>query len=52
MEHQTSENEALRDDEHYAFVSAWEYQGERKPPALHKEPLVFESVQFSQRSYK
>ena len=51
VEHQTPEGEALRHDESYAFVSAWEHHGEGTPPTLHKEPLVFESVQLSQRSY-
>jgi succinate dehydrogenase / fumarate reductase, flavoprotein subunit len=52
VEHQTAEGEALRDDERFAYVAAWEYAGEGKPPALKKEPLVFESVHLSQRSYK
>jgi succinate dehydrogenase / fumarate reductase flavoprotein subunit len=51
-EHQTPEGEALRDDEHYSFVSAWQYMGEGKPPCLHREPLEFEYVHPSQRSYK
>jgi succinate dehydrogenase / fumarate reductase flavoprotein subunit len=51
-EMQTPDNEALRDDEHFAFVSAWEYAGEGKEPVLHKEPLHFEVVKPSQRSYK
>ena len=51
VEHQTPEGEALRRDEQFAFVSAWEFQGEGKPPVLHKEPLTFESVPLSQRSY-
>ena len=52
VEHQTPDGEAKRDDEHYSHVSAWEYQGEGKPPLLHKEPLVYEEVHMSQRSYK
>ncbi len=52
VEHQTPDGEAQRDDEHYSFVSAWEYQGPDKPPLLHKEPLVYEEVHMSQRSYK
>ena len=44
--------EAKRDDEHFMHVAAWEYQGEGRQPALHKEPLVFEYVKPSQRSYK
>jgi succinate dehydrogenase flavoprotein subunit len=51
-ESQTPDGEALRDDAHFAYVSAWEYAGEGKPPILNKEPLVFEHVQLSQRSYK
>ena len=53
-EHQTPEGEALRDDEHFAYVGAWEYAGPniQKDAVLHKEPLVFESVPLSQRSYK
>jgi succinate dehydrogenase / fumarate reductase flavoprotein subunit len=51
-EFQTPDGEALRDDEHFAYVAAWEYVGEGKPPLLNKEPLVFENVKLSQRSYK
>ena len=51
-EFQTPEGEALRDDEHYSYVAAWEYQGEGVTPALNKEPLTFEYVHPSQRSYK
>ena len=53
-EHQTPEGEALRDDENFAYVGAWEYAGPniQKDAVLHKEPLVFESVPLSQRSYK
>jgi succinate dehydrogenase / fumarate reductase, flavoprotein subunit len=53
-EHQTPEGEAQRDDEHFAFVSAWEFQGNGKieRPKLHREPLHFETVHLSQRSYK
>ena len=51
-EYQTPEGEALRDDEHFAYAAAWEYCGEGQPPALHKEPLTFETVSLSQRSYK
>jgi len=51
-EFQTPEGEALRDDEHFSYVAAWEYQGADKPPALHKEPLVYEEVHMSTRSYK
>ena len=51
-EYQTPDGEALRDDENFAYVSAWEYGGEGQPPILNKEPLVFENVKLSQRSYK
>lgn len=51
-EYQTAENEALRDDEHYAYVAAWEFKGQNQAPALHKEPLVFENVKLATRSYK
>jgi succinate dehydrogenase / fumarate reductase, flavoprotein subunit len=51
-EFQTPEGEALRDDDHYSYVSAWEYQAEGAAPALNKEPLTFEYVHPSQRSYK
>jgi len=51
-ESQTEENEAKRDDEKFAYVSAWQYQGIGKTPILHKESLTFENVTPSQRSYK
>jgi succinate dehydrogenase / fumarate reductase flavoprotein subunit len=51
-EHQTEDGEALRDDEHYAYVGAWEWTGKHNEPLLHKEPLSFESVELTQRSYK
>ncbi|PYU90529.1 MAG: fumarate reductase/succinate dehydrogenase flavoprotein subunit [Acidobacteria bacterium] len=51
-EHQTEENEAKRDDENFSYVAAWEFKGVGGRPALHKEPLVFEYVKPSQRSYK
>ena len=53
-EHQTRDGEAQRDDENFATVFAWEFQGNGKieRPKLHREPLHFESVQLSQRSYK
>lgn len=51
-EYQTSEGEAQRDDENYAYVAAWEYKGEGVAPALNKEPLTFEYVKPAQRSYK
>ena len=51
VEYQTSEGEAQRDDENYAFVSAWEFEDAGKWN-LHKEPLTFEYVKLAQRSYK
>ncbi len=51
-ESQTAENEAKRDDEHFSYVAAWEYNGLNDPPNLHKEPLFFENIQLSQRNYK
>jgi succinate dehydrogenase / fumarate reductase, flavoprotein subunit len=53
-EHQTPDGEALRDDENFADVFAWEYQGNGSvaAPKLHREPLVFETVELTQRSYK
>ena len=52
IEHQTPDGEALRDDEHFAYVAAWEYAGPGKEPVLNKEPLVYENIKLSQRSYK
>jgi succinate dehydrogenase / fumarate reductase, flavoprotein subunit len=51
-EYQTEEGEARRDDDNFMHVAAWEYKGAGAPPVLHKEPLVFEHVKPSQRSYK
>jgi len=51
-EYQTPEGEALRDDEHFAYVAAWEYQGENQPERLNKEELTFDNVKLTQRSYK
>jgi succinate dehydrogenase / fumarate reductase flavoprotein subunit len=51
-ESQTPDGEALRNDEKFAYVAAWEYAGEGKPQILNKEPLVFENIKLSQRSYK
>jgi succinate dehydrogenase / fumarate reductase flavoprotein subunit len=51
-EHQTPEGEALRDDERFAYVAAWEFQGVGNTPSLHKEALEFENVHLAQRSYK
>jgi succinate dehydrogenase / fumarate reductase flavoprotein subunit len=51
-EYQTDEGEALRDDEHFTYVGAWEYQGQESPSILNKEQLAFENVKLTQRSYK
>ena len=51
-ESQTEEHEAKRDDANYSYVSVWEHGGEDKKPNFHKESLVFENVEPSQRSYK
>jgi len=51
-EHQTPEGEAMRDDDRFAYVAAWEYQGPGKKGLLHKEELTFENVHLAQRSYK
>ena len=51
-ESQTPEGEALRDDENFSYVSAWQYNGDDIAETLVKEPLVFENVKLTQRSYK
>jgi succinate dehydrogenase / fumarate reductase flavoprotein subunit len=51
-EYQTPEGEARRDDEHFSHVAAWEYTGDGQAPRRHQEPLTFEYVHPSQRSYK
>ena len=51
-ESQTPDGEALRDDDHFSYVAAWEYGEFGTPPTLHKEPLTFDYVHPSQRSYK
>jgi succinate dehydrogenase / fumarate reductase flavoprotein subunit len=48
----TAEGEALRDDENFTYVAAWEYTGENQTPVMHKEELEFEYVKLAQRSYK
>jgi succinate dehydrogenase / fumarate reductase flavoprotein subunit len=52
VESQTSDGEALRDDDNFAYASAWEFAGENHRPILHKEPLVYDYVELKQRSYK
>lgn len=51
-EYQTNEGEALRNDDEFCYVGAWEYKGENVAQELHKEELVFENVKLTQRSYK
>jgi succinate dehydrogenase / fumarate reductase flavoprotein subunit len=51
-ESQTPEGEALRDDAHFTYVAAWEFKGVGRQPELHKEPLEFNEVHPTQRSYK
>jgi succinate dehydrogenase / fumarate reductase flavoprotein subunit len=51
-EYQTPDGEALRDDENFAYVAAWEFNGIGEEPTLHKEPLTFENVRPATRSYK
>ncbi len=52
VESQTEEGEALRHDDEFAYVAAWEFKGENQPEELHKEELVYENVKLTQRSYK
>jgi succinate dehydrogenase / fumarate reductase flavoprotein subunit len=51
VEHQTEDGEALRNDDAFSYVAAWEYTGVGSPPELHREPLEFEHVHLAQRSY-
>jgi succinate dehydrogenase / fumarate reductase flavoprotein subunit len=51
-EHQSAEGEAMRDDENFAYVAAWEYTGEGKEPRVNKEQLTFENIHLATRSYK
>ena len=51
-EFQTPDGEAQRDDENFSYVAAWEFKGVGKEPVLHKEPLVYEEIKMSTRSYK
>ena len=51
-EHQTQDGETLRDDEHFMYVAAWEYQGHGQPETMEKEPLVYEHIQIAKRNYK
>jgi len=49
--YQTEAHEARRDDENFSYAAAWEYTGKQKEPQVHTEPLVFENVELTQRSY-
>ena len=51
-ESQTEDGEAMRHDDEFAYVAAWEFAGDGQPPILHKEDLVYEYVEMKQRSYK
>jgi len=51
-ESQTEDHEAKRDDRDFCYVAAWEHTGDLGKPALHREPLVFENLALSERSYK
>jgi succinate dehydrogenase / fumarate reductase flavoprotein subunit len=51
-ESQTEDGEALRHDETFAYVAAWEFAGDDEPPVLHKEDLVYTAIEMKQRSYK
>ncbi|WP_346385474.1 fumarate reductase/succinate dehydrogenase flavoprotein subunit [Nocardioides sp.] len=51
-ESQTEDGEALRDDEHYSYVAAWEFSDDGEPPVLHQEHLVYTAIEMKQRSYK
>jgi succinate dehydrogenase / fumarate reductase flavoprotein subunit len=51
-ESQTEDGEALRNDDEFAYVAAWEWGGENAPPILHRENLVYAFVEMKQRSYK
>ena len=51
-ESQTEDGEALRHDDQYSYVAAWEWAGEGEKPVLHKENLTYEFVEMKQRSYK
>jgi len=52
VEHQTDDGEAMRDDENFTYVAAWEFKGAGNEPELHKEPLRFENIKLAVRSYK
>ncbi len=51
-EYQTEDGEALRDDENFKYVAAWEYKGQPSDAVLHKEELIFKNIELKTRSYK
>ena len=51
-ESQTPEGEALRHDDEFLYVGAWEWGGEGQPPILHREDLIYKDIELKQRSYK
>ena len=51
-ESQTEEGEALRHDDEFLYVAAWEWTGEGNKPILHREPLIYKAIELKQRSYK
>jgi len=51
-EYKTEEGEAMRDDQNFTYVAAWEYMGDDKEAKLNKEPLVYENIEVKQRNYK
>ena len=51
-EHQTADGETRRDDEHFMYVAAWEYQGHGHPEIMEKEPLHYEHIALANRNYK
>jgi succinate dehydrogenase / fumarate reductase flavoprotein subunit len=52
LEYQTEEGEALRRDDEFKYVAAWEYKGEGQEPVLNREPLIYENIKLAQRNYK
>jgi len=52
VEYQTEEGEALRNDDEFCHVAAWQFNGENQRPTPNLEPLIFENVKLAQRSYK
>jgi len=51
-EYQTAEGEALRNDEKFKYVAAWEFKGENQEPVMHREDLKYEFIELKQRNYK